>query len=60
MAAPILVDPCINRCSSGASLIERGAETRATFAVDGPAPKGMMLLGTTQSIAEKLGKVQHF
>jgi hypothetical protein len=60
MAAAIVVDPCINRRSNGASLVTCRAETRATVAVGKPAPEGMMLLGATQSIALQKMKVNFF
>jgi hypothetical protein len=57
---PSLSTHASNGATGRAWLVEGGAETRDACTVAGRAPRGVMLLGTTQSIAEKLSKVQHF
>ena len=58
MAAAILVDPCIKRRERLAWLMEGAAETGIAFTVAGQAPRGVMLLGAIQSIAQRRGKVK--
>src|ERR1044071_6043957 len=58
MAAAMLVDPCIKRRDKWTWLVKGGAETRDACTVAGRAPRGVMLLGASYSIAQWRGKVK--
>jgi len=60
MAAAMLVAPGIKRRDRWVSLVESKAEIRATVAVAGRVPRGVMLLGATGIVAVNLRRVKYF
>ena len=60
MAASIFVDPCIKRNHRKVSRMRGKAETSYLLVVAGRAPRGVMLLGTTETITAKPTKVKYF